>query len=59
MLQEVGEGDVIDEESQELDAFIDGKNRPSHLDSATLEYPDDDESWRPAKPCFARARMLK
>ena len=29
--EEVAETDVIDEESQELDAFIDGKQRPQHL----------------------------
>jgi ubiquinone/menaquinone biosynthesis C-methylase UbiE len=29
--EEVAEADVLDEESQELDAFIDGKSRPQHL----------------------------
>jgi len=33
----VAESDVLDEESQELDAFIDGKERPQHLGG------DDDE----------------
>jgi ubiquinone/menaquinone biosynthesis C-methylase UbiE len=45
VLQEVSEGDVINEESQELDAFVEGKRRPSHLDSSDAfeKYPDDDE----------------
>ena len=50
VLQEIGDGDVIDEESQELDAFIDGAKRPPHLggddddeDSLDSEMLDDDE----------------
>jgi ubiquinone/menaquinone biosynthesis C-methylase UbiE len=34
---EISESDVIDEESQELDAFIEGKERPAHL----ARSPDD------------------
>jgi ubiquinone/menaquinone biosynthesis C-methylase UbiE len=36
--QEVSADDVLDEESQELDAFMDGKERPAHLDGGE---PDD------------------
>jgi hypothetical protein len=44
--EEVAEGDVLDEESQELDAFIDGKERPAHLggsDDSMEESLDGDE----------------
>jgi ubiquinone/menaquinone biosynthesis C-methylase UbiE len=46
VLEEIGEADVmdahaIDEESMELDAFIDGKQRPPHLDR---DSGDDDDA---------------
>ncbi len=41
VLQEVSDGDVIDEESQELDAFIEGKNRPAHLGGETADDLDE------------------
>jgi hypothetical protein len=41
---EITDHEVISEESQELDAFIDGKPRPSHLDkSEPVELSDLEE----------------
>ena len=42
---EIGEGDVIEEQisiDQELDAFIDGKQRPAHLDRRPVGDESDD-----------------
>jgi ubiquinone/menaquinone biosynthesis C-methylase UbiE len=41
--EEVAETEVSDEESQELDAFIDGKQRPAHLDHDIDDGFDDGE----------------